>query len=69
MGHTDKETLLPHVHLYSGTEATVYTDEWRAYERVERKHQRYSPQLWIEDFPKDVVYLPFESNRTKKPAR
>ena len=31
--HTDKETLVPYVHRrYTGTEATVYTDEWRAYE-------------------------------------
>jgi transposase-like protein len=35
--HTDKETLLPHVHGYTPSEATVYTDEWHAYERIARK--------------------------------
>ena len=29
--HTDKETLVPYVYRYTGTEATVYTEEWRAY--------------------------------------
>lgn len=29
--HTDKQTLPPYVHRY--------TDEWRAYERVEREHR------------------------------
>lgn len=37
--HTDKETLVAHVHHYTSSEATLYTDEWRAYERVERKHR------------------------------
>jgi transposase-like protein len=30
--HTDKKTLVPHLHRYTDAEATVYTDEWRAYE-------------------------------------
>ena len=30
--HTDKRTLLSHVHRYTPSEATLYTDEWRAYE-------------------------------------
>jgi hypothetical protein len=38
--HTDKETLVPHVHRYTDTGATVHTDEWRAYERVERGIER-----------------------------
>ena len=37
--HTDKETLLLHVHHYTDPKATIYTDEWRAYEQVVRKHQ------------------------------
>lgn len=40
--HTDKETLLLHVHHYTDPKATIYTDEWRAYEQVVRKHQTVS---------------------------
>jgi hypothetical protein len=29
---------------------------------------RYAQKLWIGDSLKDVVYLPFESNRMGKPA-
>jgi transposase-like protein len=36
--HTDQQTLLAHVHRYAEAQATVYTDEWRAYERVQRTH-------------------------------
>jgi hypothetical protein len=37
--HTDKETLVPHVHDYKPDEASVYTDEWRStYEQIARKH-------------------------------
>jgi len=31
--HTDQKTLVGHVHGYTAIEATLYTDEWRAYER------------------------------------
>jgi transposase len=57
VGHTNKETLVPHVHLYSGTEATVYTDEWRAYERVERKHQsvKHGIKEWARDDDGDGI--------------
>ena len=49
--HTDKETLVPYVYRYTGTEATVYTDEWRAYERVVREHRTVSHGIkeWARD--------------------
>jgi hypothetical protein len=30
--------------------------------------QRYAEKLWIEDFPRDVVYLPPSSDRTDQPT-
>ena len=55
--HTDKETLLPHVHRYTPSEATLYTDEWRAYERVKRKHQTVShgTKEWARDDDGDGI--------------
>jgi hypothetical protein len=49
--HTDKKTLVPHVHRYTDTEATVYTDEWRAYEQVAREHRtiKHSIKEWARD--------------------
>jgi IS1 family transposase len=44
--HTDRKTLLAHIHGYTRTTATSYTtDEWRAYERVEREHRTVSQGL------------------------
>jgi transposase-like protein len=55
--HTDKQTLVPQVHHYAATEATVYTDEWRAYERVERKHRTvsHSHKEWARDDDGDGI--------------
>jgi transposase-like protein len=36
---TSKKTLLAHVHDYTQSGSTSYTEEWRAYEQVQRKHQ------------------------------
>jgi hypothetical protein len=33
---------------------------WMGYRNERGLNKRYSRKLWIEDFPKDVVYLPFE---------
>jgi transposase-like protein len=55
--HTDKETLLPHVERYTPSEATLYTDEWGAYERVQRKHQTVShgTKEWARDDEGDGI--------------
>ncbi len=55
--HTDKETLLPHVHGYTPSEATVYTDEWRAYERIARKHRtvKHGIKEWARDDDGDGI--------------
>jgi transposase-like protein len=56
--HTDKETLLPHVHHYTPSEATLYTeDEWRAYERVQRKQPTVShgTKEWARDEDGDGI--------------
>ena len=56
--HTDKETLVPHVvHRYTDTEATVRTDEWRAYQRVVREHRTVSHGLkeWARDDDGDGI--------------
>lgn len=36
---TDGERLCPHVHGYTSDLATVYTDEWKGYNQVERDRQ------------------------------
>lgn len=55
--HTDKETLVPHVHRYTAGKATVHTDEWRAYEQVIRKHRtvRHSIKEWARDEDGDGI--------------
>ena len=55
--HTDGETLLPHVHSYTASEATLYTDEWRAYERVSRVRctVRHGEKEWARDDDGDGI--------------
>jgi transposase len=55
--HTDKETLVAHVHHYTPSEATVNTDEWRAYEQIVRKHQTVQHGLkeWARDDDGDGI--------------
>ena len=36
--HTDKATLTEHVHRFTHRDATVYTDAWRGYASLDRKH-------------------------------
>ena len=49
--HTHKERLLYHVHRYTGIQARVYTDEWRAYEQVGRDHRtvQHGIKEWARD--------------------
>jgi transposase len=55
--HTDKETLVPYVHCYTEGQATIYTDEWRAYEQLERKHRTVQHGLkeWARDDDGDGI--------------
>lgn len=55
--HTDQKTLVGHVHGYTAIEATLYTDEWRAYEQVERDHQPVSHGVreWARDDDGDGI--------------
>ena len=55
--HADKANLLPHVHGCTGEEATVYTDEWRSYERVERRHHtvNHGEGEWARDADGDGI--------------
>jgi IS1 family transposase len=55
--HTDQKTLLGHVHGYTAIEATLYTDEWRAYEKVEREHRTVSHGVreWARDDDEDGI--------------
>jgi transposase len=57
IGHTDKETLVAHVHLYTAGEATIHTDEWHAYERIVRKHRtvRHGIKEWARDDDGDGI--------------
>ena len=54
---TDRKTLVPHVHRYTDTRASVYTDEWRAYERVVREHRTVShgEKEWARDDDGDGI--------------
>jgi transposase len=36
--HTDRETLNAHVHRFTMKETTCYTDEWKSYNHIIRKH-------------------------------
>ncbi len=55
--HTDKETLIPHIHRYTGVKATIHTDEWRAYERIARKHRtvKHGLKEWARDDDEDGI--------------
>ena len=55
--HTDQKTLVPHVHRYTDTQASVYTDEWRAYEWVVREHRTVSHGIkeWARDDDGDGI--------------
>lgn len=48
---------MAHVHLYTAGEATIHTDEWRAYERIVRKHRRVSHGIkeWARDEDGDGI--------------
>jgi transposase-like protein len=49
--HADKANLLSHVHSHTNSKATLYTDEWRSYEQVQRQHHtvNHSSKEWARD--------------------
>lgn len=55
--HADKANLLPHVHSHTASTATLYTDEWRSYEQVERLHHtvKHGSKEWARDDDGDGV--------------
>jgi transposase-like protein len=55
--HTDQKTLVAHVHGYTHPKGTTYTDEWRAYKRVDRKHRTVQHGLkeWARDDDGDGI--------------
>lgn len=55
--HTDKETLTDHVHQFTRTDATVYTDEWRGYNHIIRPHATVCHGLpeWARDDDGDGI--------------
>ena len=57
LNHADKKHLLPHVHGFTDTATTVYTDEWRSYEQVDRTHYTvcHSSKEWARDDDKDGI--------------
>jgi transposase-like protein len=55
--HTDKKSLLAHVHRHTDAEARVYTDEWRAYEQLGREHRtvKHGIKEWARDDDGDGI--------------
>ena len=55
--HADKVNLLQHVHSYTDSKATLYSDEWRSYEQVERLHHtvKHGSKEWARDDDGDGV--------------
>ncbi len=55
--NTDKKTLLAQVHDYTQSGATSYTDEWRAYEQVQREHRTvcHGVKEWARDDDGDGI--------------
>lgn len=55
--HTDGATLRPHVEALTHEQATVYTDEWKGYNRVKRDRQTvcHSAGEWARDDDSDGI--------------
>ena len=49
--HTDTDTLVGHVHRFTIEEASCYTDEWKSYNHIIRKHSTVShgKKEWARD--------------------
>jgi len=55
--HTDKETLVKHVHTFTLAGTKVYTDEWRSYNHIIRPHATvcHSKKEWARDDDGDGI--------------
>jgi transposase len=55
--HTDKETLVHHVHTFTLADAVVFTDEWRSYNHIVRIHATvcHSQKEWARDDDGDGI--------------
>lgn len=55
--HTDRETLEAHVHRFTIKEASCYTDEWKAYNHIIRKHSTvaHGKKEWARDDDGDGI--------------
>jgi len=55
--HTDKETLVNHVHTFTRADAVVFTDEWQSYNHVVRSHSTvcHSKKEWARDDDGDGI--------------
>ena len=55
--HTDKKTLVHHVHKFTQAGATVYTDEWQSYNHIIRPHATvcHSAGEWARDDDGDGI--------------
>jgi len=55
--HTDRETLVRHVHTFTLAEAMVLTDEWQSYDHIIRMHATvcHGKKEWARDDDGDGV--------------
>ena len=55
--HTDAQTLEAHVHQFTTCASSVYTDEWRGYNQILRRHATvcHSAKEWARDDDGDGV--------------
>ena len=55
--HTDTATLSAHVHQFTQEGATVYTDEWQGYCRLNRRHSTvcHGKRQWATDADGDGI--------------
>lgn len=55
--HAHKTNLLSQVHRYTNSKATLYSDEWRSYEQVQRRHQtvKHGSKEWARDDDGDGI--------------
>jgi transposase-like protein len=55
--HTDGKTLQHHVHGYTKTDTTCYTDEWQGYNRINRIHHTvcHGQKEWARDDDGDGI--------------
>ena len=55
--HTDKKTLVNHVHTFTRVDAVVFTDEWQSYNHIIRSHSTvcHGEKEWARDDDGDGI--------------